>query len=160
MEYIDYFTSALNINFTQKKGNFYMEQVTDSLLSDGFQLFHYIARCQDFNIDSTITFTTYIKSFNNDSPTAILEAAIEMNNINSRQKTNNNWERTSGRNLMRKIHSELGLSIYQLQVLSSTSDHLGNIDDEKLRNIAKNCLPDGHCEELRNIIRNQGTNIL
>ena len=159
MEYIDYFNSVLNISYTHKDGNVYKDNITNSLLSDGFQLFHYIARCEDMDMKSSKTFKTYIDSFNNDSATAILEAAIEMNNINSRKKSNFTWGESSVKALMKKIHSEFDLSIYKLKLLSSTTDDLGDVDDEPLRNILEYCMKNGDCEKLQEIIQNQGAGI-
>ena len=159
MEYIDYFNSILNISYTHKYVNVYKDNITNSLLSDGFQLFHYIARCEDMDMKSSKTFKTYIDSFNNDSSTAILEAAMVMNNINSKKKSNFTWGESSVKPLMKKIHSEFGLSIYKLKLLSSTTDDLWDVDDEPLRNILEYCMKNGDCEELREIIQNQGAYI-
>ena len=160
-DYIGFFKSALGIYFQTKhlsvtEEQFYRDQLTDSLLFDGFQLWHYIARCEDLDIKSTKTFRTYFDLFKSDSTTAILEAATVINNMNSRQRTNITLEKTSARNLMKKLHSEFGLSIYKLKVLSSTTDNLENIDDEKIRYTLQNCKYNGACEELRKIIQEQG----
>ena len=151
MDYMEYFSLALNISHTRQTHNVYKEQMTDSLLYEGFQLFHYIARCEDMDLESTNTFKTYIDLFRTDSPIAILEAA----NVMNKQKTNT----TSARNLMKKIHSEFGSDIYKLQVLSSTSDNLENEDDEHLRNTLQTCLKRGNCEDLKKMIIDQGANV-
>ena len=159
MDYIDYFTSALNISYTHKKENIYKEQINYTFLSDGFQLFHYIARCLDFDFKSHQKYSSYLDIFNNDSTTAILEAAIKMNNINYRHKKKFLWGKNSARNLMKKIHEEFGLSIYKLKVLSSTTDNLENVDDEELRNILEKCLQTENCEELGEILEDQGAKV-
>ena len=81
-----------------------------------------------------------------------------MNNINSRQRKNITMGKSSTRNLMKRMHSEFGLSIYELKALSSTTTNLEDIDDDQLRSVLKKCQKKGHCEELRGIIKNQGVN--
>ena len=100
--------------------------------------------------ESINVFRKYTNSFNNDSTNTILEASNRMMRINSRQKMN------STKNLMKKLHSEFGLSIYISKVLSSTTNNLDNIDDEEIRNILHNCLENGNWTVLREIIQKQG----
>ena len=132
--------------------------MTDSFLSDGFQLFHYLARCRDTEKDTVNTFKYYIDVFNNDRPETFLEAAIHMKNLDAHDF----WKISSSEQLIAKMDSVLSLDLERLGILSSpTSDLLARlvtIRDEQVRTRLKNCLSDKKCQELVDLVDYLGDN--
>ena len=157
-DYLQYFSSSLKISFTLQDQPVYKDQITDGLLSDGFQLFHYISRCEDMDPDSTNTYQNHMNSFNKDSTITILEAANLINRVDTRQKlTKSLWKQSYRGKLMDKMNEIFGLNIYKLAVLASSVDDLEEIRDDQIRKDMKSCLEKESCEALRAIVSDQGT---
>lgn len=156
-DYFIYLSSALGIPLSLQDRPVYKEFLTDSFLADGFQLFYYMARCQDMDKGSIDIFRKYMNSFNLDSTTMMLEAAMVMNNFDTKLKTGRDiWKKSSLDKLMQKMDQVFGLNIYKLEILSSGADNLENMKDARMKMELKACVEKGHCEELRNIINDLG----
>ena len=158
-DYLNFFSSELKFPFTLQDQSIYydQEELTNTLLTDGFQLFYYMARCQDMDKGSLETFKKYMNSFNLDSTTMMLEAAMVMNNFDTKLKTGRDiWKKSSLDKLMQKMDQVFGLNIYKLEILSSGADNLENMKDARMKMELKACVEKGHCEELRNIINDLG----
>ena len=155
--YLQFFSSSLNISFTFQTQSVYKDQITDDLLFDGFQLFHYVARCRDMDVRSTNTFENYINIFNKDSIITILEAAMSFSKVDKRLKLARSiWKENYAGKLLDKMNELFGLNIYKLAVLASSVDDLEDIRDQQIRKETKNCLEKGSCEELMAIVSDQG----
>ena len=142
---------------TRKK----MIKQKSDFLSDGFQLFHYISRCEDMDPDSTNTYQNHMNSFNKDSTITILEAANLINRVDTRQKlTKSLWKQSYRGKLMDKMNEIFQLDIYKMAVLASPAYDLEDIRDEQIRKDIKSCLENGSCEELRAIVSDQGNKFL
>ena len=116
----------------------YKDEISDSLLSQGWELFHYVARCQDTYQESMDTFKKYINTFNKDSAGTILEAASVINNMDRELKEGRNiWEKSSAGKLMEKMNEIFGLNIYKLEILSSSGENIGDIRDKQLKSDEK-----------------------
>ena len=114
-DYLDYFSSDLGIEFSFQDKPVYKDEISDSLLYQGWQLFHYVARCQEYYTESIETFIEYINTFNKDSVGTILEAASVINNMDRKLKEGRNiWEKSSAGKLMEKMNEIFGLNIYKL----------------------------------------------
>ena len=128
-----------------------------SLLSQGWQLFHYIARCQDKYVESMDMIKEYINTFNQDTAGTILEAASVINNVDRKLKEGRHiWEKSSAGKLMEKINEIFGLNIYKLEVLSSTSDNVKDIRDEEIRKLLNICMEEEECNELNMLVTEFG----
>ena len=161
VDYFHYFSSSLKISFTLQDQPVYKDQITDDLLFDGFQLFHYIARCKDIQTDSINTFQDHINIFNKDSTITILEVANLINKVDTRQKLARSlWKQTYRGKLMDKMNEIFQLDIYKMAVLASPAYDLEDIRDEQIRKEIKSCLENGSCEELRAIVSDQGNKFL
>ena len=106
----------------------------------GFQLFHYLSRCSDTDNFSKCKY--YIDVFNSDSAQTILEAAIEMKNIDVSMKTGNaNVQKSWSHKIIAKLDmaekleydnfylltsSKPKYNTSQCQVLQEQVKHLGN----------------------------------
>ena len=156
-DYINYFSSSLNISFTLQDKPVYKDQITDSLLTSGFHLFHYIARCEDIDRESIMMFKKYIELFNSNSTRTILESALEIKNIDRKQKVGRDiWNTSSADKLMEYMDEIFDLNIYKLEVLSSTDYSTEDIRNEQIRDKLNICKQDESCEELMAILRDQG----
>ena len=158
-DYLDFFSSDLNISLTLQDQSVYYEkeQLTNGLLTVGFQLFHYIARCQDMDKGSIDMFKKYMNSFNLDSTTTMLEAAMVMNNIETKLKPGRDiWKNSSVEKLMQKMNEVFGLNIHKLEILSSTVNDLENVKNDEIKKELNTCMGKEHCKELRNIVNDQG----
>ena len=80
-DYLDYFSSVLGKEYTFQDQPVFKDEISYSLLSQGWELFHYVARCQDTNLERTNTFKKYINIFNKDSAETVLEAVSGINNM-------------------------------------------------------------------------------
>ena len=74
----DYFSSDLKILFSLEDQPIYEVIKNDSLLSEGFHLFHYGIRCIPMYKNSLENFQTTLKTFKNGSTIQILETANEI----------------------------------------------------------------------------------
>ena len=158
-DYLDYFSSVLGIAFNLQDQPVYKDEISDYLLSEGWQLFHYVARCQDMYQESMDTFKKYINAFNKDSAVTILEAASVINNMERKLKEGRNmWEKTSASRLMEKMNEIFGLNIYKLEIFSSTGKNNEDIRDVPLKKKLETCLKEDKCEELKGFIMDQGSN--
>ena len=156
-DYFDFFSSDLDISFILQDQPVYNDNITDSLLSDGFQLFHYIARCQDMDQNSHKKVKAALKTFKDGSTMKILETANEIRNMDKTQQTGKDiWKESSAGKLMKKLNEIFGLNIYKLEVLSSTEDNLEDIRDEVIRKSLDICMEKGNCEELKIIVSEYG----
>ena len=156
-DYLKYISSALSISFSLQDRPVYKEFLTESFLADGFQLFHYIARCQDMDKGSIDMFKKYMNSFNLDSTTTMLEAAMVMNNVETKLKPGRDiWENNSVDKLMQKMNEVFGLNIHKLEILSSTVNDLENVKNDEIKKELNTCMGKEHCKELRNIVNDQG----
>ena len=108
------------------------------------------------NKKSIDTFKRYIKTFNHDSTNTILEAAIGIRNLDTRQKAGRDiWEISSAQRLMERINEIFGLNVYKLQILGSTTDNLSSTGDKQLNKELEICHKE-ECKELMNILSEQG----
>ena len=156
-DYLKFFSSSLKISFTLQDQPVYKDQITDDLLFDGFQLFHYVARCKDIQTDSINTFQDHINIFNKDSTITILEVANLINKVDTRQKLASSlWKQSYRGKLMDKMNEIFQLDIYKMAVLASLAYDLEDIRDEQIRKEMKSCLEKGSCGELRAIVSDQG----
>ena len=156
-EYFHYFSTDLDISFTIQYQPVYNDKIGDSLLSDGFQLFHYVARCKDMDHKSLAKFKTNVQTCKQGSKMKILEGGNEMNNVDKEQKTGRDiWRESSAEKLMKKLNEIFGLNIYKLEVLSSTADNLEDIRDEEIRKLLNICMKEGNCEELKMLVSEYG----
>ena len=57
---------------------------------------------------------------------------------------------------MENINEIFGLNIYKLEVLSSTSDNLKEIRDEKIRKLLNICMEEEECKELEMLVTEYG----
>ena len=118
----------------------YQENLTDSLLlSIAFQLFHYVARCEDIDPNSLKKFGATIKTFQHGSTMKILDTANEIFNIDKVQKKGREiWGQSSAGKLMRRMDETLGLNIHKSKLYSSSADILEEIgDEEELRRLGE-----------------------
>ena len=146
-DYFNYFSSNLE---TLQDQPVYNENITDSLLSVGFQLFHYIARCEDMDQNSIQKFKTILKTFKDGSSMKILETANEIFNIDKTQKKGRAiWRQSSAGNLMKKMNEIFGLNIHKSEVLSA--DNLEDIRDDEIRRLLNICMKEEECEELKRL---------
>ena len=153
-EFIEYIVSVLNITFRLHDDPRYKAEINDSVLSDGFQIFHYITRCEDMDKMSAFTIKTHIDSFNNNSALTLLEASIKMKNIAARQLTDLK-NLNAGKKLMENIHTLYGLDIDKLDILSSTlSDLKTRVAAITNKNIS--CLYEDTCEQLEQLLNTLG----
>ena len=160
-DYLDYFSSVLGIAFNLQDQPVYKDEISDYLLSEGWQLFHYVARCQDMYQESMDTFKKYINAFNKDSALTILEAASVINNMERKLKEGRNiWEKTSASRLMEKMNEIFGLNIYKLEIFSSNGKDNEDITDEPLKKKLETCLKEEKCEELKGFIMDQGSSFI
>ena len=162
-DYFEHVKVKLNITHTLNEQTIYKEQLTDSFLSDGFKLFHYLARCRDADKDNVNTFQHYIEAVNTDSPATVLEAAIHIRNMDaSRVVSNDVWEISSAEKLIEKLQSVLPLEPDKFDILSSpTSDllpRIGSIRDDGLGDQLQHCLYNNTCQELLNLLSYLGNN--
>ena len=153
-DFIGNISSELNITFKLHKYPKYKAKINDSFLSEGFQIFTYIARCEDMDKMSAFTIKTHIYSFNNNSALTLLEASIKMKNIAARQLTDLK-NLNAGKKLMEKIDNLYGLDIDKLDILSSTlSDLKTRVAAITYKNIS--CLYEDTCEHLEQLLKTLG----
>ena len=157
-DYFNFFSSDFKTSFTLQDQPVYNEKITDSFLSIGYKLFHYITRCDEMDEnESIIKFRTTLKTFKRGSTIKVLETANEIFNIDKTQKKGRDiWRQSSAAKLMKKMNEIYGLNIHKLKVLSSTTDNLEDIRDEKIKKGIKSCHEMGSCDELRSIVSDQG----
>ena len=162
-EYFEHVTTKLNITHTLNKQPIYKEQLTDSFLSDGFKLFHYLARCRDTEKDNVNTFQYNIDVFNTDSPATVLEAAIHIRNTDARRVVSSDvWGTRSAEKLIEKLQSVLPLELDKFDILSSPTSailpRLGSIRDDGLRNLLEHCIHNSKRQELEELLDYLGNN--
>ena len=156
-DYLNYFSSALGIPFTLQDTPVYKNKISDSLLSEGYKLFHYIARCKDMNFVAKDTLKIHIESFNKDSNNILLEAATGIHNIDRKLNTGKDFlGKNSAAELMKMMNEVFDLNIYKLELLASEADNLEELRDEQLRTKLKTCLKNAKCEDLKELINDQG----
>ena len=127
----------------------------------GFQLFSYLSHCPNDNDGTAKTLQYYIDVFNHDSPGAIIEAALEIKNIDSSKKIDNEcWQMSSSEKLIEKLNALLTLEFNNFDILmSAQSDQtskLASIKDGQLRNSLKDCPDERQCQELRKLVEHLG----
>ena len=156
-DYFHYFSSDLNISFTLQNQPVYDDKINDTLLSVGFQLFHYVARCEDMDEKSVGKFRRILKTFKDGSTMKILETANNINNDDKTQKKGRDiWRESSAGKLMKKMNEIFGLNIYELEVLSSTTDNLEDIRDEEIKKMLNICTEEKNCEGLKMLVTKYG----
>ena len=102
-------------------------------------------------------FKKYIELFNSNSTRTILESALEIKNIDRKQKVGRDiWNTSSADKLMEYMDEIFGLNIYKLEVLSSTDYSTEDIRNEQIRDKLNICKQDESCEELMAILGDQG----
>ena len=142
------------------------DQRIDSLLLRIFQLFHYVARCGDLDLDSKKEYLRNQKIFKQYSTTKVLEEAVSLRNVDKRLNSGKEiWERNiiwnvrSPGKLMGRMEEIFGLNIYKLMVLASTEynqEDIEDIGDEQLKKQLNICIRDGNCDELKGMVMEQG----
>ena len=150
-DYFNFFSSDLKTSFTLQDQPVYNEKITDFLLSIGYKLFHYIARCEERQEkDSIGKFRTTLKTFKRGSTIKVLETTNEIFNIDKTQKKGRAiWRQSSAGKLMKKINEIFGLNIHKSEVLSA--DNLEDIRDDEIRRLLNICMKEEECEELKRL---------
>ena len=157
-DYFNFFSSDLKTSFTLQDQPVYNEKITDFLLSIGYKLFHYVARCEERQEkDSIGKFRTTLKTFKRGSTIKVLETTNEIFNIDKTQKKGRDiWKQNSAGKLMKKMNGIFGLNIHKLIVLSSTADNLKDITDEEVRKLLNLCMKEEDCEALKKLVSEYG----
>ena len=98
------------------------------------------------------TFKKHFYSFQQDSVRTMLEVASKMNNMDRKLREGRNfWEESSAGKLMERMNEIFGLNIYKLEILSSTEENNEDIKNEQMK-----CLKEEKCEELKELVMDQG----
>ena len=160
-DFLEEQATVLNMTAISYDLPIYKTQMNDSFLWLGFQLFHYLSHCPDETAGNSKTFKYYIDVFNQDSPGTIIEAAIDMKNIDASKKTNKQiWKISSSGKLIEKLHNVLTLEYEKSNLLmpskSEKASRLSAIRDGQLRNLLQNCLDKQQCQGLHQLLEHLG----
>ena len=160
-DFLEEQATVLNMTAISYDLPIYKTQMNDSFLWLGFQLFHYLSHCPDETAGNSKTFKYYIDVFNQDSPGTIIEAAIDMKNIDASKKTNKQiWKISSSEKLIEKLDTVLTLEYEKSNVLmpvkSEQASRLSAIINGQLRNLLQNCHDKGECQGLHELVEHLG----